>query len=231
MIDHAARTEVCRAVEDYLFDRATSSELDLQLFPIGEPHLPLAEDETLKTAKVRFWACYSDTEDHHIRVDRAGWDYLQRWLLLLRSGGEVEETTQSHRDWTQLVAISAVALIGLAFYLNPYVAFRGFFPVCATVSGLLYLRRRRRAASFERPNPWPCYPFESLGEIREALRRVPKFRKHKFRRELTDRLFDRPIARISSWIVTFVILFFCSPIVLLAQSRPLTSYERRIVWQ
>jgi hypothetical protein len=213
MIDRAARTAVRAAVEDFLFDRIKSFEFDDRLRAIT------TEDSTVRIAKLDLWGYYDDIKDHVVVADKATWDYIQRWLLILDSDAEVIET--SHRRWhtSQLIAIVTLVCLWFAYRAHPEIWLP---PVMfgGVVSILLGLWRRQNALATLAPDPWRCRPFPSLKSLRCVLERTSSFHKVRFRGELNERVLRSPSESRFAWLRFGFGWLMWSPIPLLFQTLP-----------
>jgi hypothetical protein len=223
MIDHAARAELRAAVEDFLFDRCTSSQFDERRSAIT------TADATVRELQVHFWFYYDDLVDHHINVNKQDWDQFQRLLLLLDSGGEITATRPRHWHGSQLVAILTLVALAVAYHGNPQL----WLPpvMSAGLVSIALFKWRDHFTDKLVTDPWRCAPFATISSLREALERAPGFRKARYRREIGERQIRSPGSNVLLWIPPILMWLLFSPLVLLVQSFPCRTGKWNVSWR
>jgi hypothetical protein len=223
MIDHEARAELHRTADDFLSDRIGAFTFDDRLFKL----LSSTRDETVRLVIDRLWRFYDDTDDHLVRLNKQGWDSIQRFLLLLDSDAELYETQKRVWHVSQLVALGTLVML-FAIWIgmeNPFVALLAAGTISMGITAWRQRVRTKSAASSP-PEIWPTRPFPSLSDIQRALDRTPAFRKRHFRTEIAERstrsrfgyirlpsFIEWPLSRLGWCFVSPIILFFqCLPI-------------------
>lgn len=106
MIDRAARDELAAAIEGFLDGHLTARPFEEQTFAIAER----TADEVVQKVVHEVWHFYDDFEDHEAELNKSGWDYAQRLLLVLRSDVGCRESCE--REWNETHALAAAGLIG-----------------------------------------------------------------------------------------------------------------------
>ena len=99
------------------------------------------------------------------------WDEVQRWLLLLDSDRQLEETIETIWTRWQLVAtFGVIFIVGFGLLTNFMLAFTWL----SLPSGLLswYITRKRAQKLTPKPYEHVLNPFESFGSMRQTLDEV-----------------------------------------------------------
>lgn len=224
-VDPAGRDRLVDAIDRYLSDEITAFEFDERIFDIRrETH-----DPTVRNVVDALWYHYDDCDDHQVVLTKAEWDYFQRLRLLLESDASLD--VQKHRvwSWTQLVA--AAALAGFAWWATKW-GFGEQLLIVAMPFGVVSIvisRWRRRVLQGQTRADETLVPFASVSQLRSIRRRVPGFRKWRYRGELATRTIHRQIGPFVSMLQTYSIWLLASPVVLLAQLFPLKWEEWRVV--
>jgi hypothetical protein len=218
MIDRDARAKVRLAVDDYFSDRISAFEFDTRLSSVATT----THDATVQFVANQLWYIYDDCDDHLVAVDKATWNTIQRFMLLLDSGSELRFTGKFFWHGSQCIAASTLLAIGVACWDNI-----NAWPipvVCGGIVSMMLAKWRDRLREAIGPSdPRDCWPFPDLAAIRRAWDATPVFRKQRFRSEVADRTirsdgFGRALHYqfLYSWLIN-------SPIALFFQSLPLRS--------
>ena len=131
MIDRKARSEMCKAIRDYMAEGISAFELDDSLDCIAHD----SRDSTVKFVTKLMWFHYDDCKDHKIVASKQEWDYFNRLLLLLESEAEadfVRVRTSWRAEWLDFFHSEKPSAAELA--VTP-------FP---SISSLLSLRREMK---------------------------------------------------------------------------------------
>lgn len=211
MIDRPSRDKVIELFEAYLDDRITAFEFDEKLSDID------SQDRTVNELISVAWFYYDDCTDHKVHLSKVDWDFFQRLLLLLRSDAEVSFTIVRRWGWDHAVAWLALSLFVAEIFL---VGWSWHLPLVAgnlSVAISLYRRRKEPAPS---PGEMARMPFESLAQMLRLLRRVPEFKKRKYRPEIGDRKIRSEAAEGFLSIGGYLAWLALAPFVLLAQGFP-----------
>lgn len=236
MVDRDARDAVIVAVEQFLNGEIGSHEFDDNLFSIE------TEDPTVKDVVSTLWLLYDDLTDHRMHLDKEGWDYIQRLILILKSDAHIE--TIKNKEWSasQGIAGGALSIAGL------FVDWLTMSMVCLVPLGALSMlisAWRWRTAKAPDSYELAVSPFSSITEIAQVRRAVPQFSKKPFQKSHADGPIERRwIGRLSEiqvpqcvvWLLMAPFLglmaplwMLLSPIVLVVQSLPNTRTETRVV--
>jgi hypothetical protein len=123
------------------------------------------------------WAVIEFEDDCGMVPQDEWWDYVQRYLLLLRSDAEMVVTRRY--GWGQALAI--ICGVGLAVGYATIWRGRGFLVWCIAglVGGLIASVQTRSEGRTWWPNE-ALAPFETAGDMLRVLRTVPGFRKLRY---------------------------------------------------
>jgi hypothetical protein len=183
MIDHAARVETRRAINDFLSDRASAFNCDCRLLVIRDS----TNDCTVHAVIDLLWYFYDDLVDHAAVLTKTEWNAIQRIAILLDSTAEARWKTSRKSHVSQLVAgAMIVALSVTALFVGWWVALM-LLVVTSPCAALLMVWRE---SAYERLFPMQVpeiWPYDSLGSLRFSRRLAPGFRKRRFRREIVGR--------------------------------------------
>ena len=217
MIDRDARTKVRRAVDDYFADRITAFQFGDRLSPVAAA----THDATVQFVIDQLSYLCDDCDDHMVAVDKATWDTVQRFLLLLDSGSELRVTEQIHWHGSQCIAASTLLAIGAACWDNIHI-----WPipvVCGGMVSMILAGWRDRVGALGPGDPWHCWPFPNLAAIRRAWDAAPVFRKLRFRSEVAERTIRSDGYKRAQYYQFLFSWLVHSPMALLLQSLPLRS--------
>ena len=172
----------------------------------------------------------ADATSISIRANRDRWNFIQRLILLLRSGYELK--TMTSRRWTFWQLPATFALAGfiwssLKFGLREtWVVTMG--PLAISTAMLFWQREKYvQHQDFD-----PVFsPFRSVTDIEDAMRSAPEFRKLRFPgadSEFFSLQHDQPAAtsqihKTFGWLLIAVPWLAFSPLILLAQCLPVSS--------
>ncbi len=223
MIDPEARQQIRTAVDDFIAKRITAFVLDDRLHSIQ------TKDATAIQVIRMIWCTYDDMKDHGVEHwNKPTWDFIQRLLLLLESGGELV-TERRTLVWrmSQLVALAGLALVA-ALYWGVYHYW--FIPVLVggVISQSLAWWRDRHERMDMQQNSDHEFPFASSHDIRLALRRMPGWRKQRHPGEPIPRLRAAWIEHAYNLLGRFL---WCmvSPLALTIQALPQRRSINRVV--
>lgn len=224
MIDSEARRQIRTAVDDFTAKRITAFALDDRLNAIQ------TEDATAISVTRMIWCTYDDLKDHNVEHwNKPTWDFVQRLLLLLESGGELI-TERSGWIWraSQSVALGGLAVVvGLFWSTHP----SWFIPLLVgggISQGIAWWRDRSEGLEHRRRGGDHEFPFASAQEIRLALRRLPGWRKQRRSGMATARL--RPVWMDVVLALPYRVLWcLVSPLTLMTQALPRRVTSERVV--
>lgn len=227
MIDREARTELCQAVDDFLFDRIGSEAFDAEIQSLYRE----TPDQTVRHVISQLWLTYSDMEDHLVRYDRRTWKSVQRLVLLLTSNAEIE----FHRSWqwhpSQLMAGAGLAKTALWVPVNFVLA----LVIAGVTANTVGRHRRRLKSSDSERDPWHAWPFPSLAALARTLQANPQFQRRPYRPELPSRIPKVPwyddlhLPRVIEVPLAAVGWCIVAPLVLLVQCLPLCRVREAFV--
>ncbi len=213
MLDLTARHRIRAAVDDFTAGRITAFALDDRLHDIS------TTDSTVTTVIKLLWYTYDDCKDHGAaHWTKQTWDLVQRLLLVLDSASEL--VIEQRRIWraSQAIALgglSAMAVLVWGFHLD------WFIPVLSggLLSQTISWWRSHHDHEGSTENPIHVTPFASSDEIRQALRRLPNWRKQRRPDGTTPHLRSASFAWFNKLLWR---LLWClgSPLVLAAQTLP-----------
>ena len=165
-----------------------------------------------------------------IRANRNHWNFIQRFILLLRSGYELK--TQTSRRWTfwQLPATAGLTCLlwsSLNFGLRETWAVT--IGPLAILTAMLF-RQREKYVQHQDFDP-VFSPFRSVADIEDAMRSAPEFSKLRFpgaSSEFFVLQHDQPVAtsqvrKTFEWLLIAVTWLAFSPLILLVQCLPVCS--------
>ncbi len=118
-------------------------------------------------------------------LDKSGWDWVQRLLLLLDSNGRIVREHRWHWCHTQLVALATLVVVVCLVLMFGW-QWGLWVTAPATLVSLLLLRIRLRKIT--RPYQNVLMPFGTFEQLKRTYDSVPVFRKQRY-----------PFARKSSW--------------------------------
>jgi hypothetical protein len=216
-IDRSARDELRQAVDDFCADRMTAFAFDERLSEIRDQ----TSDQTAQFVIDQLWYHYDDCQDHLVALQKPEWDAIQRLLLVLESGAELQSPTRRTWHLSQAVAAVVFLITGYTCSFFDWNAWPFFFIPGGIVSIALSNWRARKLMSLVDPDPWHAAPFPSIGSIGRALTRAPSFHKQKFRSAVGERRIRSRMSDFRVQCQTCVFWCLASPIVLLAQCLPL----------
>lgn len=211
MVDRVARDQMVAAIERYLDEEVSLSQLDDALHNIAET----TQDETARYVADLFldddpWP------SRKCEVTKDGWDFCQRVLLLLKSDGRVQ--IDEEKKWTLRNALAAALF---ALYLLALIP-TGLWEVWVFIgipfgipAGLIAFWRYCSRPSVQ-DVPEVCFPFSSVRELLRVHRRIPSFVKRRFPKPLENQKRKDPIA---AWLIGLpimvVVWLISAPLILL----------------
>ncbi|MGL6194169.1 MAG: hypothetical protein ACRC2T_05040 [Thermoguttaceae bacterium] len=231
MIDRTARNELVTALEAYMNDEIQAFELDDCLCKISSD----SRDPAVKLVSETLWGFYDDLKDHKIVVNKAGWNFFYRLILLLRS--DTETLVKRTVIWTvtQLVALFFLCLqilfaAGVILSTSDVSLLLNVWLVGGLMSLAIFLFRGKlcRDKDHNLHVKYETYPFNSVIEIIQAARSVPDFHKKKFRPELENRKIRSKKYDRAMYLPLFIMIPFgimgwiiISPLILFKQIFPI----------
>lgn len=185
-------------------------------------------DHTVRIVVEQLWYFYDDCTYHPAVLTKQEWNIIQRLMLVVQSGGELECSDRRISDPSQGVALAALVATGWACLTVPQA-----WPIFVFVAGLISIAlsswRQCRLFRCVEPDPWCMWPFFSFAAISQALRRAPEFRKKKWRPELAKRRIRPADSEFVLKLHYWVSWCLASPIALAAQCFPLRSQRLVLV--
>ncbi len=211
------------AISEYLNDRVTAFGFDDRINEIATK----SEDQTVRGVVDALWFHYDDCKDHYVVLSKEEWDYIQRLLLILDSDSQIY--TSQIWCWSryQAIAIATLACFGVLLWGFDLSYWFVAIPFGFLSMGISFLR--------ERAEPRPGIvetahvPFASFGELRNARRRSPNFRKQRYPARLAHRRIRGPVAARLGAIPSHILWLFASPFVLLVQALPDSQVESHVL--
>ncbi len=220
MVDRAARNEAVAVIDAYLDDQITAFEFDERL---GIDTQDMLVNEITALA----WFHYDDCKDHEIVMTAEQWNLFQRLLLLLKSDADVSAppAESRRRRWDHWLALAGFAS---CCTLACWVGWNGWLlPLALPFATLAFFihAHQVRITPVMSVRELACFPFASLGELRQVRRRTPGFVKRRHRPEVAGR-----VVRGEGWeemtrLIEFVGLGLLAPLALLGQSLPSSRHE------
>jgi len=164
-VDRRARDVLAECLRQFLEGELTFDELE---YYVLAEDFGSSKDKVVKDAAISI--CIDELDDPQ-GWPKSQWDSVQRWLLLLDSDRQIEDT--SEYTWTrwQLVAVFGVAFF-VGFALLTTFAFA--FTWLSVPSGILswYITRKKSAKLTPKPYEHVLEPFESFTSMRATLDEV-----------------------------------------------------------
>ena len=215
MISRSDRDRLIHAINRYIGGDSTSFVFDDELSEIANR----TNDDTVKNVTELLWCLYDDLEDHKVVAGKPTWDLIQRYILLLKSDGELRKRSQ----WTIRQALAlAMLLIFIAYY---YRSGFGFHLLRASIPlGLGSIAISRWQQNANRPYEHVS-PFGSTREIRNSVTKAKGYRKHRYPREMSDRTIREPVVESLMLFKFYIGWLVISPVALLFQSFPESNYH------
>ncbi|HVX14930.1 MAG TPA: hypothetical protein VHC22_27315 [Pirellulales bacterium] len=224
VVNRPPREELAEAVEDFLSDRIGAFEFDERLRKICDE----TPDHTVQIVAEQLWCFYDDITDHPAVLTKEEWNLIQRLMLIVRSGGELEQSDRRVTHASQGVALATLVATGSVSFAIPQA-----WPLFVFLAGLISIGlswwREHRLYLCLKPDPWCMWPFPSFAAISRALQRAPDFRKKKWRPELAKRHIRSADSLFALRLPGWVGWCLASPIALAAQCFPLRSETLMLV--
>ncbi|TWT99712.1 hypothetical protein Pla108_06550 [Botrimarina colliarenosi] len=227
-IDREARDRLAADLRDYLNDQITAFQLDERIFDA-----PLSEDPVVRFVSNEAWLFYDDCKDHQVVIDRRGWKYLQRLLLLLESDCSV--ALERRRLWslTQLVAVVALACFAGAVWQIGWNHLLWLVTISlgliSMLIGWLRTRGRQRLMAAVGPYQEALAPFGSFAELRTICDATPHFSRASFSPELAQRRIRPDSSNTIMRLQRALSQLLYSPAYLLAQCFPMDDTTPRVI--
>jgi len=215
-----------KAVRSYMNEEISAFQFDGALTKARNA----TDDKTPQTIARCFWFHYDDCKDHKMVASKEEWDFFNRLLLLLESGGEIE-TVRSCRQWRLLQAVAA--LFFLTFLLIAVQTgwgdhLIGFALPFGPPSLLLAWLNSRRRNNQIHPRERALAPFPSVSSLLAVRRRVRSFARRLYPKAIAGRRIRDPIIYYLMWIQWSIAWCMFSPVVLFFQMLPEPDLEIRI---
>lgn len=226
MIDRKARDQMARAIRSYLDEEISAFKFDEALAQASNA----TEDRTVQTVARALWFLYDDCKDHKIVASKEEWDYFNRLLLLIESGGEME-TVRSWRKWHPFQAVAAVLFltflliavrVGWGEHLIAYAL--PFGPASMLLAWLNSRRYRKEVHAIASA----LTPFPSVGNLLAIRRHVSGFGRHRYPKAIVARRIRDPIIDRLMWVPWSLAWCMFSPVALFLQMLPNRDSEIRI---
>lgn len=226
MIDTQARSILFTHIQDYLNKNIKAFEFDEKITSIE------TKDASVQQLVYDLWYYYDDINDHDVRLDRYGWNFMQRVLLFLKSEHNLEivdryrQNKRVAQDRSRLIAGSTLAAQLIAIITFPqlwplFTALGAFvsIPICKWRSRcqgqLISETDTKRIEDHFRI----YYPFRNFRDLMRA-RRMADFRKKPYPKSLHQNcsaaVLDRSTAELAKFsrdlchlILSPVILAYC----------------------
>ncbi len=219
MIDRPARDTAIAVIELFLRGRITEYECGDWLEEID------TRDPLVEEAATLAWYSYTELKEQQPDHPKVGWDYFQRWQLLLKSDVEVRFRREAQRSWDHFLAfVALVAFLIVALFVGwGWELFIYSIPFAAVSIAISRYRKRREEERRISREEAVLAPFRSYSQIRWLRKRVPSFYKNKYRKE-TDRRRDEPQETSESFL-TWYCRYILVPVPLVLLFQALVSPE------
>jgi hypothetical protein len=223
-VDRTARDLLIAAINRYLDGETTAFEFDEEIFAIN------SRDRTVGIVTRNLWYLYDDCKDHKVQMTKEQWDCVQRFILVLKSDGQIESTTRRHWDFTQLVAIAALLLY---LYAATWFGFgRQLLGVAipfSVISIAIYLWRGWTAAEKKPESKIALAPFSSVSEMLRVHRSLPTFRKRRCPAEMKPFKIRGALSEAAMMLHLYALWLIAAPLVLAVQALPISELDTRVV--
>ena len=223
MIDRTARTELSEAISAYLNDRLTAFEFDEAISEIAMR----TKDATVEHMRRELWCFYDDCKDHPVVLTKQEWDYFQRLRLILDAGLELN-VEQQRESWTILNKVAAGAVASFCLLLWGFDLSYCLLVVPFGIVSMLLAGLRRRNAVYPGKAEIALLPFESFGQIRQALVSTSQFRKQRYRSALAERKIRNAVESAFLAVQRHVAWLLAAPLVLAFQAIPDVGTKGRV---
>ena len=235
MVDVDARKRLAALIRAYLNEEMTAFEFDEAL---GEFRWE-QDDETVDEIAKALWFCYDDLRDHLVVATKEEWDSIQRMLLVLESGCELESRKVRMEPFGRSIAALSLLLYGMVFGCT--LLGMGWHPNLILVSVpfgaisifIFYMRCREESRN---ASEMATAPFASISQMLRARRHVPGFRKQPYPRALAKRKIRPRFVAFLLFVTSYgligwvpcVLWLFLAPAVLLYQSLSRSDATTRV---
>jgi hypothetical protein len=211
MIDRPARELVVVAIDSFLNEEIDSSQFDDVIFDISAA----SRDETIQHVAAKLWCCYDELRPHKVRLERQGWNYVQRLRLLLQSDCEIV----FERRWAlgyQAVAVACLsAIVATAWVTGNSMALH---VVCFAAGIVMWVLAPREP----HPNPYHkiVCPFRSVKQLASVYRQTLEFQKARYPKRAGEQRGDASVEGVLAWLLAPVVHAFFAPLIVLAECFP-----------
>ena len=223
-VDRDSRNQMAMAIRQYLDEKITAFEFDERIMNIRAK----SKDPTVARVAFLLWFFYDDVKDHKVRLNRDGWNYFQRLLLLLESDAKWSRTRRRQWSFRQLAAAISLLAIGCcAVYLGWGEQLFALLIPAGIASIML---------SFWKVGPVePAYlgaldttPFADLTELEAAYRQAGNFRKRRYPDHLMKKEKRESAFKWFEPVGTFVYHFMLSPFLLVWMVFPVVHEQVQV---
>ena len=175
------RDRLALLLSDFMEEKIGSFALDKGLDDLLE-----SKDSAVRELAGQLWFFYDDFADHTIIIDRDGWNWLQRWLLFLKTDEAKpwpQDPTPSTSRWWLAVRFAAVlagvilSAWALALAMQSYVGISIW--LAGTTLAIWFGRRSSGGSALDpvKQEIERCLPFRTSADILRARRLCATFRK------------------------------------------------------
>jgi hypothetical protein len=220
--DRESRNRLIDCINRYLDESITAFQFDDELDSLADE----TGDATVRLIALELWYCYDDCKDHHVVLSKESWDYIQRLLLVLKSGKTVVEEHWRVWSWTQ-----AAAAAGVLFFIVCLIDL-GIGPHILGITAALgilasALTGRRAAPPLPTRDEMAVMPFSSVAHMLSIYRSCG-FRKRRYPPQLLGRRIRSHQSDVMIAAEQYVVCIICSPLVLLWQMLPHSRHRLRV---
>jgi len=226
-VDRESRDHLVAAIERYVDEETTAFQFDDEITRVRDA----SDDPTVDYVADELWCHYDDCKDHKVILSKAGWDYFQRLILLLKSDSHMEERRTYRWSVTQPIAAISLLLFGLSLaWLGS-----GYYLLLVAplwVVSVLLWRWDDRPVTSSDMRDFALTPFASVGELLDVRRRTVRFAKRRYPAHLKSRSTRRPMSmqvEAMMFVVTYVGWLLLSPLVVFFQLLPVVKHDSRAV--
>jgi len=218
MVDRNNRDKLIIEIQNFINDKIDSFEFDENIFEIQSN----SEDETIKYVVNSLWYYYDDLKEHKIAIEKEGWDFIQRLILILTSDKEIIEKKERKYTIRQALSLSFLIIFIVSYF---YVGYTIKLLYISMGLGIFSMALSWWKVKSEINNliKWELYPFSNIPELSILRREQKSFQKQHYDKKLKKRKIRSYFAHNLLLIHSRLSWLVFSPLVLLYQSLPETN--------
>jgi hypothetical protein len=222
-IDRESRDALIEAINAYLDEEIMGFKFDETIDAIRDG----TDDKTVHHVVFSLWMFSDDFNDHHVNLNREGWDYLQRLLLLLNSDACIVK--ESSRTWCETQCLAAKCILLFTYFAAKLGIGLHLLAIAVPfgITSMWINRRRSRRIEASVVKPWRLDPFESFATLSAVRETVPTFKKRRY--SGIDQASHSHVETFGNLLQQFAVWFIFFPLVLLVQMLPQRHSRTRVV--